>query len=266
MTTTKEPPEQVDTAALPEAEAAPVVKAKTGVMLATPVRYWKGLEQFHPDFQATLTRLAELSNDPLCPYEFQWASCTGGICVARNRMVSNFKKERKSNPNLKWLVWWDDDVCASAEDIIRLISHKEGICGALYTTREDKPHWVANFMYDAEVQTQGVKDGLLQVVECGTGLKAYFWEVFKVLEEVYPMVKYFDRNTGEEHWGWFQQVVMNEDFPTEDYYLDWLVRQAAGRVKGLGIFVDTKLKLRHRFPDGTTCPKDDAWPPIPGIE
>jgi hypothetical protein len=120
-------------------------------------------------------------------------------------------------------------------------------------------------MYDAEVQTGQVKDGLLQVVETGTGLKAYFWEVFKVLEEVYPTLKYFDRNTGEEHWGWFQQVVMNEDFPSEDYYLDWLVRQAQGRVRGLGIFVDTKLKLRHRGSDGTLYPVGD-WPPIPGID
>lgn len=240
---------------------------KTSVMLATPVRYWKSIEQFHPDFQATLNRLAELSADPLCPYEFQWACCTGGICVARNRMVSNFKKERKANPRLKWLVWWDDDIVATAEDIIRLISHKEAICGALYVQRtsDEKTHWCANFMFDAELHTEGVKEGLLQVVECATGLKAHHFQVFDILESMYPNLKYFDRNTGEEHWGFFQQAVMNEDFPTEDYFLDWLCRQAAPHVKGLGITVDTKLKLKHRGSDGTLYPVGD-WPPIPGLD
>jgi len=241
------------------------VKTKIGVMIATPVRYWKGIEQFHQDFRDMLALLTKLTNDDTCPYEFQFCAQTKGVCRARNEIVGNFRKQRRFNPSLKWLVWLDDDIAAETPEamvsaILRLLSHKRPIVGALYCRRKDPPIWVANFAFQAEVE----ENGLLQVVESGIGFKAYHFQVWDILAEMYPTLKYFDRDSGEEFYAYFQQVVMNEDAPPEDYFLDWLCRQAASRVKGMGIFVDTTLKMKHRGADGTLYP--EAWPPIPGID
>lgn len=237
-----------------DAKTSVMLNAKTSVMVATPVRYWKGIEQFHPDFQALLSKLAELSNDETCPYEFQFATITGGIVRARNKMVGNFLAQRKANPNLKWIVFLDDDMDVQAQDIIRLLSHKQPIVGAMYTRRTDPPLWVANFMFDAVLQP----NGLLQAAECGTGLKAYHWQVFTELIRLFPTIRYFERDTGQEQHGFFQQVIMNEDAPSEDYFLDYLCRQAR-----IGVWLDTNTKIKHRDQDGKLWPQE--WPPIPGI-
>lgn len=240
-------------------------KPKIGVMIATPVRYWKGIEQFHQDFRDVLALLSKLTSDETCPYEFQFCAQTKGVCRARNEIVGNFRKQRIHNPSLKWLVWLDDDIAADTpqamvDAILRLLSHKRPIVGALYCRRADPPIWVCNFAFDVEVEP----NGLMQVIELGIGLKAYNYQVFDLLEQVYPTLKYFDRDTGEQYYGFFQQVIMNEDAPPEDYFLDWLVRQASGQVKGMGIYADTTLKMKHRGADGTLFPSE--WPPIPGAE
>lgn len=245
-------------------------KQKIGVMICTPVRYWKGLEQFHPVFQETLKILSTLTSDEECPYEFMFSSTTGGIVKARNELVANFRKQRIHNLSLKWLLWLDDDVFATNEKgepdavaqvaaILRLLSHKRPVCGALYVTRDDHERWAANFMFEAKPDEKG----LLQGVELACGMKLHHFQVFDILQELYPRLRYFRRDTGEEVWGFFQQVVMNDDAPSEDYFLDWLCRQSTK--SKIGIWIDTDTKLVHVAGD-TQYPKDGIFPPIPGIE
>lgn len=245
-----------------ESPSNPKLIVKVGVLVATPVKHWGGPDSFHPRHKAFLQRLAELSVDPDCPFEFWQSVVEGGIAWGRNRMVGNFRKLRKKHPNLKWLYWADDDVEQTAEGLLRLLSHKHPIVGSLYTVRAPDGHWVATFMYEVKKQA----GDLLQVLECGTGGLLTFYELYDVLEQVYPYLEYIDRDSGEKLHAFFQQVVIDKVPYPEDYFFCYLCRYAklADEKVGVGIFVDTTMKLKHRGPDGTLYPTE--WPPIPGIE
>lgn len=225
-----------------------------GVFVCTPMFRWRGANDFHPHQVKFLNDLAALTNDPECPYEFTWSTINAGIARARNKLVENFLASEA-----KWLLFVDDDIEGTAADVVRLIEHKRPIVSALYTTREAHPHWVANFMHEVELQP----NGLLQVIEAGTGFKLYHRQVFENLINLFPTIAYTDRDTGQREHGFFQQVVMSTDlkpdgdFLPEDFFCDHLCRHA-----NMGIFVDTQMKLRHRGPDNTLYPTGD-WPPIP---
>jgi hypothetical protein len=225
--------------------------SKTKVVIATPLKEVAALDAPHPFYRTTLEQLALLEDSP---YEFHVASMEGGICHARNKMVDKAKKL-----GAKWVVWWDYDIEPAPADILRLLGHKLPIVAALYTTRTDKnPHYVANFMHEVEVQ----KDGLLQVIEAGTGLQVNHIQVFENLDRIYPTIAYTDRDTGERLHAYFQQIVLQTDLKpdgdwlTEDYFFHYLCRLAK-----IGIFVDTKIKVKHRGKDGKLYPAE--WPPVP---
>ncbi len=233
------------------------IPRKIGVVVATPLKNLSSLADLprhHTDF---MEELAILTSDPTCPFEFTWATVDMGIVPARNKIVANFLQ----GP-CRWLLWKDVDIVAKAAHVLRLISRKLPIIGGLYTTKEEHAHWVANFLFEAEPQ----KDTVLQVVECGTGLKLYHREVFEKLAEHWPQIAYTDRDTGEKLHGFFQHAVIYHDLQAagdllpEDYFCDFLCRQLK-----ISIWVDTAIKLRHEAHDGTLYPKGD-FPPIPGLE
>jgi len=227
---------------------------KIKIVIATPLKDARTLNQPHPFFQKTAEQIAQIQDSP---YEFYFATMEGGICHARNKMVQAAKKL-----GAQQIVWWDYDIEATVDDMMKLVTNKLPIVGALYTTREDRGHWVANFMHEVELQ----EGGMLQVIESGCGLKKYHMEVFYILDKVYEGIAYTDRDTGERLHGYFQQIVMQTDLKpdgdwiTEDFFLDHLCRHS--RTKGMGIFVDTTIKVKHRGPDGTLYPTGD-WPPVP---
>lgn len=225
-----------------------IEKSKIGVLVATPMRSFGG---FHPQHEEFLRELARLSEDPTCPYEFWQAVVEGGRTWGRCRMVSHMRKLRKTYPNLKWLYWHDDDVEQTAEGLLKLLSYNLPVIGGMYTTKEEDCHWCANFLH--EVKLQG--NGLLQVYEVATGSMLTHYEVYEKVEEKFPAILYTDRNTGERHQGFFQEVVIERVPYSEDYFFCWLLRHT-----GIGIFVDTNMKLRHRSADGTLWPEE--WPPI----
>ena len=241
--------------------------SKIIVMVATPVARF---DKFHPKFEQFLKDLAELSASEDCPYEFIFATVDGGRTWGRCRLVANFRKLRLRYPNLKWLYWADDDVDQTAAGLLRLLSHKRPIVGALYTTKGDNPHWCCNFMYEVEVQP----NGLLQVVEVAIGALLTHFQVYDIVEAAFPGLLYTHRDTGERSVGFFQESVIEKVPYSEDYFFCWLCRHSPvdtgevnedGKTKvklGMGIFVDTQLKLRHRGTDGTLHPAGE-WPPIP---
>ena len=224
-------------------------KTKIGVLVATPMRSFSG---FHPQHEAFLAELARLSEDPDCPYEFWQSVVEGGRTWGRCRMVSNMRKLRLQYPNLKWLYWHDDDVEQTAEGLLKLLSYKLPVVGAMYATKEKDCHWCANFLHEVKLQP----NGLLQVYELAVGALLTHYEVYEKIEERFAAILYTDRNTGERHQGFFQEVVIERVPYSEDYFFCYLMRNT-----GIGIFADTNMKLKHRGSDGTLFPS--VWPPIP---
>ena len=234
---------------------------KIGVMVATPVKHFGGIDALHPFFKAQLNRLAELTADPECPYEFQLAFIEGGMVRGRNKMVAEFRRQRKTTPSLKFLHFWDDDIEGTAENLLTLLLHRRPLVGGLYCRRQPKGIWVANFMMNVELQP----GNLLQTLELGTGFKLHHFQVFDELERIFPELSYVDRDSGERLVGFFQNAVLHTDLRpdgdllSEDFFFDHLCRHAR-----IGIFADTSMKLKHRGPDGSLYPTE--WPAIPGVE
>lgn len=233
-------------------------KGKTGVMIAMPTRAWHGPDKLPPSFRAQLEALAVLSETEQCPHYFVFATIEGGLCRGLNVMVHAFLESE-----CKWFLRWDDDIEATVEDVFRLLSHKRPVVGGLYVTREERPHYVANFMHEVEVQG----NGLLQVIQLGTGFKLYHRQVFEELARIYgDTITYTEPESGKRIHAFFQQVAMRTDLQpdgtwlTEDFFLDHLCRHAK-----VGIFADVTMKLPHRGKDGTLYPKDGNWPPIPSL-
>ena len=238
-------------------------------MVATPMRSFQG---FNPIQEAFLKRLAELSVDESCPYEFWQCVVEGGRTWGRCRVVSNFRKMREQYTNLKWLFWLDDDIGESAEELLSalftLLEHRLPIVGAMYTVKADGGHWCANFLHEVEMQD----NGLLQVYEVAIGALLTHFQVYDAIEARFPSILYTDRNTGERHIGFFQEVVIDKVPYSEDYFFCWLARHTRisdptpeypDRTRdGIGLFVDTRIKLKHRGADGTAYPTKQ-WPPIP---
>lgn len=238
-------------------------------MVATPMRKFLGWDPVH---EAFLKKLAELSVDETCPYEFFQSVVEGGRTWGRCRAVSNFRKMRRKMPSLKWLYWHDHDMGLDADELVdgllRLLSHKLPIVAAMYVTKGDKPHWCANFMHEVEMQPSG----LLQVYEVGLGGLLTHWQVYDAVEAVHEILAYTDRDTGERHVGFFQEIVIEKVPYPEDYFFCWLCRRTTIKnptdedperlTTGIGIFVDTTVRLHHRDADGHAYPIGD-WPPIP---
>jgi hypothetical protein len=230
---------------------------KIQVMVATPLKDLRTLKQLNPQFAAQLDDLTLLSRDPDCPYEFVLAFCDQGLIPARNRLVENFLKSK-----CKWLLFRDYDVESNAAHVLQLLSKKLPVIGALYTTKGVRPHWVATFLFEAEKQ----KETVLQVMECGAGLKLYHRQLFENLAKIYPQISYTDRDTGSVVNGFFQNLVVYHDLQKagdllpEDYFCDYLCRMCR-----ISVWVDTAVKLKHRDGDGTLYPAGE-WPPIPGQE
>lgn len=229
---------------------------KIGVWVATPMRHWMGEDALHPHFKRQLQELAAMNDDPACPYHFTFSVVEGGLIIGRNKLAAAFLAS-----GAKWLVAWDDDIEATAADVLKLLSHKRPVVAGMYCRREARSVWVCNFMHEVELQ----KGGLLQVIESGIGFKCYHREVFTELARIYPEIAFTERESGEILHGYFQNCAVRTDLKpdgdwlSEDYFCDYLCRMAR-----IGMFVDTTIRVKHRGKDGTLYPED--WPPIPGID
>lgn len=191
-------------------------------------------------------------------YTFEWAVAVGGMCRARNGAVHEFQKMKGH-----FLVWLDSDLepdgMTLAQAILRLLSHRLPIVGGLYCKRAKKPQWACSFMPAAEMQKDNTREDLLQVAELAGGFKCYFWRTFSEIARIYPKLEYRDRDTGEKLTAFYQNLNLDGDMLSEDYWLDYLCRSAQ-----IAIWSDTKLKLRHREGDVIYPPAD--FPPIQAVD
>jgi hypothetical protein len=173
---------------------------------------------------------------------------------------------------MKWLYWHDHDMGKDADELVacllRLLSHKLPVVGAMYTTKGDKPHWCINFLHEVEMQP----NGLLQVFETGIGGLLTHYQAYDAIESVHKILEYTDRDTGERHIAFFQEIAIEKVPYPEDYFFCWLCRNTVilsptkekpkNATMGIPIYVDTNVRLHHRDADGKAYPTGD-WPPIP---
>lgn len=232
-------------------------KPKTQVLIAMPLRRFdpKNAGQDVPEHAQKL--LADLANSPDLPWVFEMMTFGGGnVARGRNKIIASFLR----GP-WKWLVWNDDDVLLTAQDVVDLLSRRLMVVGGLYTTKdEENPHWVLNSYREAEIDATG----LLRVPELGTGAgKVYHRSAFEKLIRAEPGLAYVCDDSAAPEWGIFQMGVVNVDgkmrWLPEDFWCDQLCRR-----HGIPVFVDTKVRVRHLGQDGQTYPINDAWPRLPG--
>lgn len=271
---------------------------KIRVMVATPKRSYNGIEDLPAAIGHALRELvlrgvprSKVEHDPKLyaewikfqtenevadaafraqadQYEFEFAAAVGGMCRARNNCVAEMLKEP-----IHFIIWNDDDLVRAdgyhglAEVWLRLLSHRMPIVGAIYCTRKKRPTWAATWMPSAEYQPD--RNGALQVAELAGGLKCIHRKVFTEVARIFgpdereqskASIRYRDRDSGETMFGFYQNVVMDRDLMSEDYYLDYLARCIQ-----IPIFADTGIKVRHVGADGAVYPEGD-WPPIPALE
>jgi hypothetical protein len=228
-------------------------KAQTPVLIATPMRRYRGPEDIPAETKRLMNDLAAI---PDLPWSFDFATFAGGnVARGRNKIIASLLR----GP-WKWIIFKDDDIPAEPKDIIALLSRRLHVCGVLYTTRDElNCHWVLNTFQEAVIDATG----LLRVGELGTGCKCYHRSVFETLLKSEPDLAYVDDDSGNPEWGFFCMGVMAVDgrrrWLPEDYWLDQLCRRHK-----IPVHVDTTIKLRHVDTDGTSYPLDDEWPELPG--
>lgn len=237
------------------------------VWIATPLRHFETDGKLTPEAFDTLAEhykepIRSLSAWPDMPWNIELnITGGGGIFQARNRFVSDFM-EKGGEPDDR-LLFWDYDLMPNAQDLVNLLCHDLSIVGGLYTTRAEQGHWVMNKLPGASPNANGI----LPVMELGTGLKCYKRRVFtKVLEDNPWLNCESDHDHRKRVLSFFSMgpVWDTKLWPgrgralTEDYWLDWLTRES-----GFVTCVDTKIKLRHKD-DHTGKIYPAAFPDDPG--
>ncbi len=239
------------------------IPRKTGVMIATPLREWRGPEDLPPQVGRMIRELA--GRPDAQEYRWEFAAAVGGLCRARNNCVHEFLKSDNT-----WLYWRDKDLHdqagADADHLLRLLAHRQPVIGGTYCKRAKRPTWVATWMPAARMQEN--LPGVVQVAELGGGGKLYHRRVFTELRRIFgeePLktpgassILYRERETGEMIAGFYQDLVLEQDLLSEDYFLDYLCRCAK-----IPILADTVARLVHVGGDGTHYPEGGAWPPVP---
>lgn len=268
------------------------------VIIAMPKRHYRGLEDLPPAVARALKELRyrgvdqkvvpnddDLMEWETCQtdnpeadaafhtqakrYTFEFIAVVGGLSRARNTAIGEAIKSEAV-----FVIWQDDDLLAAdgygglAEIWLRLLSHRQPCVGALYCTRKRRPTWACSFM-PAAGAPQPNADGLLQVAELATGLccfhvKVVYGEIARIFggskDTQEPGIKYRDRDTGETLFGFYQNVVVDGDLLSEDYFLNYLMRCAR-----IPILADTKILARHVDADGSVYPEGD-FPPLASLE
>ena len=109
-------------------------------------------------------------------------------------------------------------------------------------------------------------DGILPVMELGGGFKCYKRGVFEAVSKNNPSLWFTRDETQKREFAFFCQAPVKDEkyWPgltrmlTEDYWLDWLCRDA-----GILPMADIKIKLRH-FDERTGKVFPEVFPDDPG--
>ncbi len=226
---------------------------KTPVLIATPLReFTTAQESLSPHLKRLLMALALLD----CEFTFDFACYAGGnVARGRNKIVATFLRS-----TARYLLFIDDDIEPTRDDVLRLLRHRQHVIGALYTTREDDGRLVLNPFLEAVTDDS---TGLLPIGEIGCGCKCYHRSVFEYLIKEEPSLAYVSDEDGNAEWGFFSMGVVEVDgkrrWLSEDYWLDQLCRRHK-----IPVYADTKTKVKHRDQKTKIAyPPGNNWPEIP---
>ena len=226
---------------------------KTPVLIATPLRSWKSAEE---SLSKHLRRLVADLGALESQWSFDFTVYAGGnVARGRNKIIAYALRA-----SYRYVLFIDDDIEPTVEDVLRLLGHRKHVVGGLYVTREATGRLVLNPFKEAVVDDS---TGLLPVGEIGCGFKCYHRSVFEHLIQKEPDLCYTSDEDGNPEWGFFSMGVMQVDgkrrWLSEDYWFDQLCRK-----HGVTVFADIGVKVRHRdIYTGVSYPIDDKWPELP---
>ncbi len=206
------------------------------VWICTPLRdHFRKIEDLDAEYREPIFALME---DKSLPYRFElMISPGGGIARARNKLAADFLKGQGT-----YMFCVDYDLCPTKENYLQILNRNLCLCGGIYSTREEKGHWVLNPLAGPVPD----KTGLWQICELGTGFKCFHREgLIKIIEKHKWLEYEADDRHGEREWGFFSMGVVDcggkRRWLTEDYWLDSIYRDL-----GIPIWADTSVKIKHR--------------------
>jgi len=221
------------------------------VMIGTPLKHIEcngamtpeAFAKLHDNYRKPIQALLTATD---LPFRFcLFVVGGGGVAKARNTITNAFLGSEADI-----LLFHDYDLITDetgadhVKVVMRLFQNGLKCVGGLYTIRADNGHWVIN-LPDAGGPLEGWG---LRVLELGTGFKAQTRSYFELIAAKNPWLEYQDDDTKQKCYGFFSMgpVKDEEIWPgrgrwlTEDYWLDWLARDA-----GIVMVADVTIQLRH---------------------
>jgi len=221
------------------------------VMIGTPLRHIEcnglmtpeAFEKLHENYRKPIQALLAATD---LPFRFcLFVVGGGGVAKARNTITNAFLESEADV-----LLFHDYDLIPDPTGadhvklVTRLFQNGLKIVGGLYTIRSEHGHWVIN-LPDAAGPLEGWG---LRVLELGTGFKAFHRSAFETVAAKNPWLEYQDDDTKQKGYGFFSMGPVKDEqiwpgrvrWLTEDYWLDWLTRDA-----GIVMVADVTIQLRH---------------------
>ena len=153
------------------------------------------------------------------------------VTRARNKVVHKFLQT-----DYPYLLFIDNDILFTPNDIVRLRSNNLPICGGVYFKKKIPYSPVSNRTIDQEGHMHKMQ-------ETGTGFLMIHREVFEKISQAEPSHFYLgdaDEEKSNEYYDYFRVGVVNGRYLSEDYYFCHLARK-----HGYDIWLDTSIYTRH---------------------
>lgn len=220
----------------------------TNIMIATPM--YGGQCSAH--FTYYSLKFVEMAVRKGVQFQFQFLFTESLITRGRNTLAHTFMSSECSH-----LMFIDADIGFNPEDIFKLVGHdKPLVCGGYPVKMIDwgsihkaavngvpatgLKDYASPYVYN---RVPGSKDvnGLIEVVDAGTGFMMVRREVFDILGSIVP--EYTSNVFGGEgqlHKEFFATSIHNGFLLSEDYHFCRLWRGTGGKV-----YVDPGIKLQH---------------------
>lgn len=201
------------------------VKGKR-VMVATPC-YGGLLSVYY--FKSFVDLVGEFNNRGV-DYVLSIIASESLITRARNTMVTNFYNYKDDRGHLDYLMFIDADIQFNADAVTRLIAHNKDVVVAPYPIKTinfnsienmslpardlitRSTEYVLNLKFDTEEQRKKgqirLKDGLMEVVDGGTGFMLIKRSVVEKMINSYPSLRYTNELMKTENDG---QVELDKD-------------------------------------------------------
>lgn len=222
------------------------------IMIATPM-YGAQCTAHYCYYNIELTKLSIKKNIPI-RHEFIYTESL--ITRGRNALATTFL-----NSDCTHLMFIDADIGFNPEDVFRLLNHdKDIVCGgypvkiidyeSLYrATMQGCPvnqlsNYASPYVYNRVPNTK-IENGLIEVIEAGTGFMMIKKKVFDFLSD---KVKSYESNqfgagVGRQIKEFYKTEIEDGILLSEDYYFCRLWRKHGGKV-----FIDTNIVLQHIGP------------------